>query len=70
MIIIKNKEVNEAYNMLLGHFWLISVKINDNWSNNLITILGNKIIKIISVSLKKGPKSKERVSFLTQKRLR
>lgn len=28
LIVIKKKEVNEVYNMLLDYFWLIDVKIN------------------------------------------
>lgn len=53
LIVIKKKEVNEAYNMLLDYPWLIDVKINQNWNNNLVTIYGNKTIKIVLISQKK-----------------
>jgi hypothetical protein len=36
--IIWNKEVNEAYNMLLGRPWLIDAKLTHDWDNKVVTI--------------------------------
>ena len=58
LTVIKNKEVNEAYSMLLGRPWLIDAKVNHDWGNNLVTIRGNGTVKTISVSQRKGPRPK------------
>jgi hypothetical protein len=36
LIVIRNKEINEAYSMLLGHPWLIDAKVTYDWGNKVI----------------------------------
>lgn len=38
LIVIKNKLVNNVYNILLGIQWLIDAKVNHDWSNKMVTI--------------------------------
>lgn len=55
LTVIRNKEVNEAYSMLLGRPWLIDVKVTHDWGNKLVTIRGNGTVKTISINERTGP---------------
>lgn len=55
---IKNKEVNAAYSMLLKHPWLIDANVNHDLDNNLVINKGNGTVKTVSVNQRKGPTPK------------
>jgi hypothetical protein len=48
--VIRNKEFNEAYNMLLGHPWLIDAKVYHDWGKKVVTIQEVGTVKTISVN--------------------
>jgi hypothetical protein len=56
LTVIQNKEVNEAYSMLLGPAWLIDAKVYYNWDKKIVTIQGNGTVKTISVNQRLGPR--------------
>ncbi len=47
---MNNKVVDPTYSMLLGHPWLWNAKVIHDWGINMVTIKGNGIVKIISIS--------------------
>jgi len=49
-IILQNSVVDSSYSMLLGRPWLKDAKMTHNWGNNIVTIQGNGIIKIIIIT--------------------
>ena len=55
LTVIWNKEINEAYNMLLGCLWLIDAKVYHDWNKKVVTIQRNGIVKTISVNQRLGP---------------
>jgi hypothetical protein len=55
LTVIRNKEVNEAYSMLLGRPWLIDAKVTYDWGNEVVTIRGNGTVKTILVNQRTGP---------------
>jgi hypothetical protein len=50
--------------MLLGRFWLKDAKVTHDWGNNVITVQGNGIVKIISVNMKLGVETKRPQVFV------
>ncbi len=52
--ILKNNVVDFSYAMLLGRPWLKDAKVIHDWGNNVITLQGNGIVKIILVNKKLG----------------
>jgi hypothetical protein len=50
LTIIRNKEVNEAYSMLLGRPWLIDAKVYHDWDKKVVTTQGNGTVKTTSVN--------------------
>lgn len=51
-------EVNEAYNMLLGHPWLIDAKVTCDLGNKVVTLQGNGTMKTILVNQRIRPRLK------------
>ncbi len=49
-IVLQNSVVDFSYSMLLGRPWLRDVKMAHDWGNNTITLQGNGIIRIITVT--------------------
>jgi hypothetical protein len=58
LTVIQNKEVNEAYIVLLGCPWLINAKVTYDWSNKVVAIQGNGTVKTISVNQQIRPRPK------------
>jgi hypothetical protein len=53
-IVLKNNVVDFSYYMLLARPWLRDAKVTHDWGNNVITVQGNGIIRIILVNRKFG----------------
>jgi hypothetical protein len=53
-IVLQNNVVDYNYCMLLGKPWFKDVKVTHDWSNNVIIVQGNGIVKIILVNKKLG----------------
>jgi hypothetical protein len=49
-IILQNSVVDFYYSMLLGRPWLKDVKMAHDWGSNIVTIQGNGIVRIITVT--------------------
>lgn len=58
LTVIQNMEVNEAYNMLLGHPWLIDAKVTCDLGNKVVTLQGNGTMKTILVNQRIRPRLK------------
>ncbi len=57
-LILKNSVVDSSYHMLLKRPWLIYAKVTHDWGNNVITVQGNGIVRIMSIKRKLGAKTK------------
>jgi len=49
-IVFQNSVVNYNYSMLLGRPWLRDAKVAHDWGSNIVTIQGNGIVIIITVT--------------------
>jgi hypothetical protein len=47
---LHNNVVDSSYSMLLGRPWLKDVKMARDWGSNIITLQGNGIIRIITIT--------------------
>ncbi len=52
--VLQNNVVDFNYSMLLGRPRLRDVKVAHDWGNNIITIQGNRIVKIITITKRLG----------------
>ncbi len=48
--IFHNNVVDSSYSMLLGRPWLRDAKVAHDWGSNIVTIQGNGIVKIITIT--------------------
>lgn len=58
LTMIKHKEVNEEYSMLMRRPQLIDAKVNSNHSNSLVTIRNNRTVKTVLMNQRKEPRPK------------
>ncbi len=63
-IVLKNTVIDFSYSMLLERPWFKDAKVTHDWGNNVITVQGNGIIKIILVNRKLGAKTKKPQVFV------
>ncbi len=49
-IVLQNSVVDFNYSMLLGRPWLRDAKVAHDWGSNIVTIQGNGIVRIITVT--------------------
>jgi hypothetical protein len=54
LTIIQNKQVNEAYSMLLDSLRFIDAKVYHDWGKKVVTIQGNGTLKTILVNQRLG----------------
>lgn len=55
VMVIRNKDVNKAYNMLLDSPWLVNVKVNYDLGSKVVTIQGYGTLKNISMNQPSNP---------------
>ncbi len=60
--IATNIVVDSSYYMLSRRLWFKDAKVTHDWGNNVITIQGNGIIKIILINMKLGGKTRRPLS--------
>ncbi len=48
--ILHNNVIDYSYSMLLGRPWLRDAKMAHDWRSNIVTIQGNGIVKIITIT--------------------